>query len=166
MIYFRSFQRTPILRRATHFLAPCLFPSVANTTIMFVMIDYRSASVMIILLFSWEKVLNEGYWVSDKTDGTRFLLMIVPAKTNPHLEGFLLQTTQKGVSSYWRVYSGIYFVDRKFSFYRVKGMDFLIQLYAVDGVTLLDGEMVHHIGTHFAFFVPFYIPSLVLTFNW
>eukprot|EP01102_Stenamoeba_stenopodia_P019955 TRINITY_DN7637_c0_g1_i1.p1 TRINITY_DN7637_c0_g1~~TRINITY_DN7637_c0_g1_i1.p1 ORF type:complete len:686 (+),score=120.98 TRINITY_DN7637_c0_g1_i1:243-2300(+) len=74
----------------------------------------------------YPNVLNESYWVSDKTDGTRFLLFIVPAKASSHLEG-------------------VYFIDRKFSFYRIKGMDFLIQIYAPDGVTLLDGEMVNHI---------------------
>jgi len=100
-------------------------------------------------LLKTQQVLTEGYWVSEKTDGTRFILLIVPAKTNPHLEGFITKLT-----AHWTwltFFLGIYFIDRKFSFYRIKGMDFLIQLYAPDGATLLDGEMVSHIGMCFSF---------------
>jgi len=59
---------------------------------------------------------------SEKTDGIRCILMIIPLQ-------------------------GVFFIDRKFDFYRVEGFDSLMTLYASSGITILDGEMVTHLPT-------------------
>lgn len=55
------------------------------------------------------------------------------------------------------VYEGaVYLTDRKFAFYLVSGYESLVPLFATNGPTLLDGEMVRHAdgrSTYFNFMV-------------
>eukprot|EP01114_Cavostelium_apophysatum_P014897 TRINITY_DN3967_c0_g1_i1.p1 TRINITY_DN3967_c0_g1~~TRINITY_DN3967_c0_g1_i1.p1 ORF type:complete len:695 (+),score=174.20 TRINITY_DN3967_c0_g1_i1:138-2222(+) len=67
-------------------------------------------------------VQETKFYVSEKTDGIRFLLMVDEE-------------------------CGIFMVDRKFDFYLIHGFDLLLDLYGKKGTTILDGEMVRHVGT-------------------
>jgi mRNA guanylyltransferase len=68
------------------------------------------------------KLLQKGdYWVSEKSDGLRYLLFIVD--------------------------QGSYLVDRRMDFYQIHKFPLLIELFGASGVTLLDGEMVRNLRT-------------------
>ncbi|KAM9970073.1 hypothetical protein ACTFIW_008006 [Dictyostelium discoideum] len=77
-------------------------------------------------------VQNNEYFVSDKTDGIRYMLLID--------------------------HTGCYLVDRKFDFYQIQGFDILVTLFG-EG-TLLDGEMVRNLQTKRANFLIFDVLSV------
>jgi len=68
-------------------------------------------------------IQQEKYFVSEKTDGIRAMLMILPLQ-------------------------GVYIIDRRFDFYTVPGFDSLLSIFATNGITLLDGEMITHIPSN------------------
>jgi hypothetical protein len=74
-------------------------------------------------------VQTTEYMVSEKSDGLRFMLLINS--------------------------SGTYLFDRNFEFYLVHGYDILTQLFAVNEVTVLDGELVRHQKTKRPMFLIF-----------
>lgn len=89
------------------------------------------------------------YFVSEKTDGLRFLLLVAP--------------------------EGCFLIDRKYSFYQVQYIIFTIThnlqidtpnaLYKLlspdrQSLTLLDGELIRHIGTKKVVFLMFDLISL------
>eukprot|EP00026_Physarum_polycephalum_P003620 Phypoly_transcript_03633.p1 GENE.Phypoly_transcript_03633~~Phypoly_transcript_03633.p1 ORF type:complete len:692 (+),score=105.06 Phypoly_transcript_03633:141-2216(+) len=68
------------------------------------------------------KHLQKGdYWVSEKSDGLRYLLFIIDR--------------------------GAYLIDRRMDFYQIHKFPLLIDLFGTSGVTLLDGEMVRNLRT-------------------
>jgi hypothetical protein len=69
----------------------------------------------------WKMLQSKDYFISEKTDGIRYMLYITDM--------------------------GAFFVDRSFRFYRIGGYDQLVELYSSTGTTLLDGEMVRHRAT-------------------
>jgi mRNA guanylyltransferase len=73
-------------------------------------------------------VQTKPYFVSEKTDGIRYLMLIVS--------------------------DGIYFIDRKYQIRSVR-FDLLNELYGTKGPTLLDGEMVRHAQTQRPIFMVF-----------
>jgi mRNA guanylyltransferase len=64
----------------------------------------------------FEDIISKDYYVSEKTDGTRFMMLIVPG--------------------------GVYLVDRSFIFYSISGFEQLIPEFTNGGPTILDGELV------------------------
>jgi mRNA guanylyltransferase len=82
------------------------------------------------------KHLQKGdYWVSEKSDGLRYLLFIVDR--------------------------GAYLIDRRMDFYQIHKFPLLIDLFgSTDGVTLLDGEMVRNLRTGKLMFLIFDILAL------
>eukprot|EP00005_Dracoamoeba_jomungandri_P005739 CAMPEP_0174252908 /NCGR_PEP_ID=MMETSP0439-20130205/2274_1 /TAXON_ID=0 /ORGANISM="Stereomyxa ramosa, Strain Chinc5" /LENGTH=788 /DNA_ID=CAMNT_0015333607 /DNA_START=26 /DNA_END=2392 /DNA_ORIENTATION=- len=82
----------------------------------------------------WEVVQSSQYFVSEKTDGLRIFLLVDDC--------------------------GVFLIDRKFDFYLVQKYDQLKELYAKNGVTLIDGEMVHHKHTKRLMFLVFDVLSV------
>jgi mRNA capping enzyme, catalytic domain/mRNA capping enzyme, C-terminal domain/mRNA capping enzyme, beta chain len=74
-------------------------------------------------------VCEREYKVSEKTDGIRYLLLCYDG--------------------------GVYFVDRKFDVFFIQGTEPLLTPLAPDGVTLVDGELVRHLGTNRPYFMVF-----------
>jgi hypothetical protein len=56
--------------------------------------------------------------------------------------------------------NGTFLTTRKFDFYSVEGYECLQDIYATEGITLLDGEMVKHIPTGHPMFLIFDILAL------
>uniref|UniRef100_A0A6B2KZN5 Uncharacterized protein n=1 Tax=Arcella intermedia TaxID=1963864 RepID=A0A6B2KZN5_9EUKA len=70
----------------------------------------------------FNKVQAEDYYVSEKTDGLRYLLLICPV--------------------------GVFLIDRKLAFFRVTNYDTLITLFCANNTTtLLDGELIKNHST-------------------
>jgi len=65
-----------------------------------------------------DNIKKSDYFVSEKTDGIRSMLMIL--------------------------HEGVFLIDRKFEFYLIPGFEMLVEIFAKKGITLLDGEMVTH----------------------
>src|SRR5690606_10262428 len=64
----------------------------------------------------------QTYYVSPKLCGLRYMMLIVPNQ-------------------------GVYFIDPRFHIHFVHGVDYLLDIAASNGITLLDGEMVRHMET-------------------
>lgn len=116
------------------------FPEVDNTADAFpgsMPVGFSRRSIPLIQ--------QTDYYVSEKTDGLRYMMMITGECP--------------------------YLIDRKFDFYVLQGFPLLVELFGQTGVTLLDGEMVRHAQTKQAMFMIFDIiclnggPSLVSISN-
>eukprot|EP01127_Copromyxa_protea_P013865 TRINITY_DN3775_c0_g1_i1.p1 TRINITY_DN3775_c0_g1~~TRINITY_DN3775_c0_g1_i1.p1 ORF type:complete len:600 (-),score=119.06 TRINITY_DN3775_c0_g1_i1:39-1838(-) len=84
----------------------------------------------------FETIHKADYLVSEKTDGLRFLLLVCP--------------------------KGCFLIDRKYAFYRIEESNALFKVLSPDRqqITLIDGELVRHLGTHKAVYLMFDLISL------
>eukprot|EP01105_Mastigella_eilhardi_P020227 TRINITY_DN479_c0_g2_i1.p1 TRINITY_DN479_c0_g2~~TRINITY_DN479_c0_g2_i1.p1 ORF type:complete len:591 (-),score=154.51 TRINITY_DN479_c0_g2_i1:57-1829(-) len=68
---------------------------------------------------SFPEIQANDYYVSEKTDGIRYLMLIIK--------------------------SGAYLVSRKMEFFYLQDSESFVSLYATEGPTLLDGELVRNV---------------------
>lgn len=80
-------------------------------------------------------VQASNYWVSEKTDGIRAMLIINPR-------------------------DAVYLVDRKFDFYALPEYECLLNIYSPVGLTVLDGEMITHLTENRLMYLIFDITAL------
>eukprot|EP01104_Vermistella_antarctica_P018558 TRINITY_DN691_c0_g1_i1.p1 TRINITY_DN691_c0_g1~~TRINITY_DN691_c0_g1_i1.p1 ORF type:complete len:603 (+),score=145.61 TRINITY_DN691_c0_g1_i1:150-1958(+) len=82
------------------------------------------------------RIQSNDYFVSEKTDGVRFILFL--AQNVPNCSA-----------------GGAFLVDRNFDFYRVEEFDELVTQFGEAGATVLDGEMLIHASTQRLTFLVF-----------
>jgi mRNA guanylyltransferase len=103
-----------------------------------------------------EQVRRQPYWISEKTDGVRFLLFITRASPTSQSPASPHASSSSGLSSSGSLSPPqCYLIDRSNTHFRVPGFFHLAPSLSPNSDTILDGEMVKRFNSEDYYFLIF-----------